>query len=322
MQSSVSSRFQFRALVAHRENPPGTSGSKAARPWRSARAQGPVAACSMNLLGDGARSEGRCAGRQALAYVDAVLPACGTSRMPLISALARGALCRCFPVLDQHPVEAIRRSARLPSPLGGRIKDVSGQGVSLRCWDSRKRTAHRWHPLFLAGRGWPTAEPLEWLAGLQPDDQKRQLSWCWCEQVRAGAPSGLPPGLPSSAGARPGGEPRGALGPATGPVCPWSRPGKPGGGQGRWRFGINEQAQLTMPVKNLVSGPSNETDQPRIGPLGTGACRAGTMRSAAPCRRPSISLVCLVRSWSFGLLSPGPSPTTGCPALVGTDLSG
>jgi len=189
-----------------------------------------------------------------LGDVDAVLPVGGTSRMPLIRRWLEER-CAGVSILDQHPVEAIAVGALALTP-GVRIKDVLGQGVSLRCWDSRSE-AHRWHPLFLAGQGWPTAEPLELVLACSRDDQ-RQL------ELVLGEPSQeqraevvFRQGLPELS-RREAGESR---------VEPWSRqpaglPLEPPGSRGvdrlRLRFGINEQAQLTMASEDLVSGRVNE----------------------------------------------------------------
>ena len=99
----------------------------------------------------------------------AVLPVGGGSRLPLIRPwLAQR--CAGVPILDPRPVEAVALGALALTP-GVAVRDVLARGVSLRCWDQRS-ARHRWHPLFLAGQPWPSAEPLELVLACSRNGQR------------------------------------------------------------------------------------------------------------------------------------------------------
>jgi len=55
-----------------------------------------------------------------------------------------------------------------------KLIDVLREGVSLRCWD-RRLGGHYWHPLFLAGQGWPTPQPLQIVLACQEGQTQLEL---------------------------------------------------------------------------------------------------------------------------------------------------
>ncbi len=110
---------------------------------------------------------GRAAGIR-LNDLAAVLPVGGASRMPRIRRWLEER-CPGVPIRGDRPVEAVAMGALALTP-GLQLLDVLSHGVSLRCWDQRDG-AHRWHPLFLAGQGWPTPEGLELVVAASRDGQ-------------------------------------------------------------------------------------------------------------------------------------------------------
>ena len=101
--------------------------------------------------------------------IDAVLPVGGSSRIPLIRRWIEER-CPGLPLRGERPIEAVALGALALTP-GVRVRDVLARGVSLRCWD-RRSANHRWHPLFVAGQAWPTAEPLELVLACSRDGQE------------------------------------------------------------------------------------------------------------------------------------------------------
>jgi len=205
----------------------------------------------------GARREGLAQG----AAIDAVLPVGGSSRIPLIRRWLEER-CPGVPLRGERPVEAVALGALALTP-GVRLLDVLGRGVSLRCWDRRSGT-HRWHPLFVAGQGWPSTAPLELVLACSCDGQEaielvlgEPLGEARSEVVfRHGVPQLL---------RRPAGEAA---------VDPWRQapaplrlqpPGQAGQDRLRLRFGIDAEARLRLEGEDLVSG---EPLEPRcLGPV-------------------------------------------------------
>jgi hypothetical protein len=104
-----------------------------------------------------------------LGAIDAVLPVGGSSRIPLIRRWLESR-CPGVALRGERPVEAVALGALALTP-GVRVRDVLARGVSLRCWD-RRSSAHRWHPLFMAGQSWPTEQPLELVLACSRDGQE------------------------------------------------------------------------------------------------------------------------------------------------------
>ena len=194
----------------------------------------------------GARREGLARG----AAIDAVLPVGGSSRIPLIRRWLEER-CPGVPLRGERPVEAVALGALALTP-GVRLLDVLSRGVSLRCWDRRSGT-HRWHPLFVAGQGWPSTAPLELVLACSCDGQEaielvlgEPLGEARSEVVfRHGVPQLL---------RRPAGEAA---------VAPWRQlpaplplqpPGQAGQDRLRLRFGIDAEARLRLEGEDLLSG--------------------------------------------------------------------
>lgn len=193
--------------------------------------------------------------------IDAVLPVGGSSRIPLIRRWIEER-CPGLPLRGERPIEAVALGALALTP-GVRVRDVLARGVSLRCWD-RRSANHRWHPLFVAGQAWPTAEPLELVLACSRDGQEAL-------ELVPGEPVGeqrsevvFRDGLPVLR-RRPAGE---------GMVEPWGQPptpiplrppGQTGVDRLTLRFRIDSEAQLWLEGEDLVSGTSLE---PRVlGPV-------------------------------------------------------
>ena len=189
---------------------------------------------------------GRAAGIR-LRNVSAVLPVGGASRMPRIHQWLQER-CPGIPVRGQRPVEAVALGALALTP-GLRLQDVLSHGVSLRCWDQRAGT-HRWHPLFLPGQGWPTANPLELVLAASREGQG-ELELVLGEPIAEDrAEVVFENGLPVLR-QRPAGSSR---------VVPWvhqpqALPLDPPGVQGedclRLCFAINTEGELTLSGRDL-----------------------------------------------------------------------
>jgi len=193
----------------------------------------------------GARREGLARG----AAIDAVLPVGGSSRIPLIHRWLQE---RCPGVLlrGERPVEAVALGALALTP-GVRLRDVLSRGVSLRCWD-RRSGIHRWHPLFVAGQGWPTSDPLEIVLACSQEGQG-------AIELVLGEPLGevrsevvFRDGVPQLR-RRPAGEAA---------VAPWRQapaplplqpPGQAGQDRLRLSFSIDAEARLWLEGEDLVS---------------------------------------------------------------------
>jgi molecular chaperone DnaK (HSP70) len=179
----------------------------------------------------------------------AVLPVGGASRIPRIRRWLEER-CPGVPICGDRPVEAVAMGALALTP-GLQLRDVLSHGVSLRCWDQRAGT-HRWHPLFLAGQGWPTRDALELVVAASRDGQTEL-------ELVLGEPSTGPRsevlfenGLPVLR-QRPAGAPT---------VQAWEHlpapvalepPGRRGEDCLRLRFAINAEGMLTMCADDLRS---------------------------------------------------------------------
>jgi molecular chaperone DnaK (HSP70) len=193
----------------------------------------------------GARREGLARG----AAIDAVLPVGGSSRIPLIRRWLQER-CPGVPLRGERPVEAVALGALALTP-GVRLRDVLSRGVSLRCWD-RRSGSHRWHPLFVAGQGWPTTDPLEIVLACSLEGQE-------AIELVLGEPLGeartevvFRNGVPQLR-RRPAGEAA---------VAPWRQapaplplqpPGQAGQDRLRLCFSIDAEARLCLEGEDLVS---------------------------------------------------------------------
>jgi len=205
----------------------------------------------------GARREGLARG----AAIDAVLPVGGSSRIPLIRRWLQER-CPGVPLRGERPIEAVALGALALTP-GVRLLDVLGRGVSLRCWD-RRSGSHRWHPLFVAGQGWPSAAPLELVLACSHDGQEAIELVLGEPLAEARSEVVFRDGLPQLR-RRPAGEAG---------VAPWRQapaplPLQPLGQAGqdrlRLRFGIDAESRLRLEGEDLVSG---EPLEPRcLGPV-------------------------------------------------------
>nr|YP_009530479.1 putative DnaK-type molecular chaperone [Paulinella micropora]AXY63168.1 putative DnaK-type molecular chaperone [Paulinella micropora] len=101
--------------------------------------------------------------------IDAILPVGGTTRIPTIQRWLQER-CGYWPLLDEHPIEAVARGALSLVPKV-KLKDSLTRGVSLRCWNQRSRN-HNWYPLFIAGQSWPTSSDLTIKLACGENDQK------------------------------------------------------------------------------------------------------------------------------------------------------
>lgn len=214
----------------------------------------------LDLLLEQVLAAGRAAGIR-LKDIGAVLPVGGASRMPRIRQWIEER-CPGVPLRGERPVEAVALGALALTP-GLQLKDVLSHGVSVRCWDQRA-AAHRWHPLFLPGQGWPTTHPLELVLAASRDGQ-RELELVLGEpQAEVRAEVVFDNGLPVLR-QRPAGAPQ---------VSPWNRqpaalPLDPPGSQGedclRLCFAINTEGELTLSGRDLRSG--SELPPQRLGPV-------------------------------------------------------
>ena len=193
----------------------------------------------------GARQEGLARG----AAIDAVLPVGGSSRIPLIHRWLQER-CPGVPLRGERPVEAVALGALALTP-GVRLRDVLGRGVSLRCWDRRSGT-HRWHPLFVAGQGWPTSDPLEIVLACSHEGQG-------AIELVLGEPLGevrsevvFRDGVPQLR-RRPAGEAAVAPWQQTPAPLPLQPPGQAGQDRLRLCFSIDAEARLWLEGEDLVS---------------------------------------------------------------------
>ncbi|MFM8524689.1 MAG: Hsp70 family protein, partial [Cyanobacteriota bacterium] len=205
----------------------------------------------------------------ALAEVTAVLRVGGGRRLPLIQTWLQER-CPGLMIRAERPIEAVVLGALALTP-GVAIKDVLSRGVSLRCWD-RRLGGHRWHPLFLPGQSWPTAQPLELVLACseagqtavelvlgEPDaDQRHEVIYC----------DGVPMLRP-----RPAGENAVTPWPAPAISLPLQSPGDAGEDRLRLLFAINDDAELTVEWQELNGPASGPTEQPRKPLLALGMVR-------------------------------------------------
>lgn len=107
-----------------------------------------------------------------LANIDGVLAVGGSSALPWLQTwINENVPGLRLPVLQPSAAVVLGALAMTPAL---RLIDVLRQGVSLRCWD-RRMDAHYWHPLFVAGQGWPTPQPLEIVLACQEGQTKLEL---------------------------------------------------------------------------------------------------------------------------------------------------
>lgn len=184
------------------------------------------------------------------ARLDAVLPVGGASRIPRLRRWIRER-CGAIPLRGERPVEAVALGALALTP-SVQLRDVLRRGVSLRCWDQRLG-AHRWHPLFVAGQPWPSAQPLELVLACSRDGQQEL-------ELVLGEPAAeergevvFRDGLPVLR-RRPAGEAR---------VEPWGvqprplplqPPGQRGEDRLKLRFSVDGEGQLRLEGQDLLSG--------------------------------------------------------------------
>jgi len=184
------------------------------------------------------------------APLDAVLAVGGSIRIPLVRRWLEQH-CPGVPLRGERPVEAVALGALALTP-GVRLQDVLSRGVSLRCWDRRSGT-HRWHPLFVAGQGWPTEAPLELVLACSRDGQA-SLELVLGEPLdQQRAEVVFEAGVPVLR-RRPAGE---------APVEPWpsqpaplelNPPGQLGQDRLRLRLGLDGEGRLVLEGEDLATG--------------------------------------------------------------------
>ena len=193
--------------------------------------------------------------------IAAVLPVGGASRMPLLRRWLEER-CGDLAIRGERPVEAVALGALALTP-GVRLRDVLSHGVSLRCWEQRSGR-HHWHPLFMAGQGWPTETPLELVLACSRDGQE-QLELVLGEPLpeqrgEVVFRDGLPVLQSRSAGSA--------------RVQPWDRqpqplrldpPGERGVDRLRLHFRIDADGQLCLGGSDLTSGAP--LPEQRLGPV-------------------------------------------------------
>ncbi len=187
-----------------------------------------------------------------LSQLDAVLPVGGGSRLPWLRRLLRERL-PAVALRDERPVAAVALGALALTP-GVRIQDVLSQGVCLRVWDQRSR-GHRWHPLFVAGQPWPTAQPLELRLASGAADQG-ELELVLGTPLATERPEVVfAEGVPVLRPLEPGAPPVRAW-PAPPILLSLSPPGPPGEDRLCLRFTINDRGELEMEGNDLRTGRS------------------------------------------------------------------
>lgn len=195
---------------------------------------------------------------------DAVLPVGGGSRLPLLRAW----LAERFPgvpLRGERPVEAVALGALALTP-GVRLQDVLTRGVSLRIWDQRSQ-AHRWHPLFVAGQGWPTERPLDIVLACSEEGQHQLEIVLGEPQPESRAEVVFEGGLPVLR-SRPAGE--AAVRPWSTPplVLPLASPGRRGEDRLRLRFAIDREGALVLEGEDLaLDDPGGRLESWRLGPV-------------------------------------------------------
>ncbi|MBU6251369.1 MAG: Hsp70 family protein [Cyanobacteria bacterium REEB417] len=215
----------------------------------------------LDALLESVLSQGRQSGVE-IGQITAVLAVGGSSRLAPVQQWLQQRFAG-LTIHNQRPVEAVALGALALTP-GVRVRDVLSRGVALRCWERRSGT-HQWHPLFVPGQSWPTAQPLELLLGCSRDGQTAL-------EVVLGEPSdelraevvfdaGMPRLLQRAAGAA--------------AVIPWSRqpfpivlapPGQVGVDRMRLLFSIDGACQLQLEAHDLLQ-PDNPPIRQQLGPL-------------------------------------------------------
>ena len=181
--------------------------------------------------------------------IAAVLPVGGSSQLPLLRRWLQERLPG-VPLHGARPIEAVAMGALALTP-GVTLRDVLARGVSLRCWDQRSGQ-HRWHPLFVAGQGWPTDQPLEMVLACSQDDQQ-EVEILLGEPLPQERPEVMfVDGLPVL-NRRPTGQPRVEPWPTPAPTLPLARPGRRGEDILRLRFHIDASGQLLLEAEDLNS---------------------------------------------------------------------
>ncbi len=193
--------------------------------------------------------------------IDAVLPVGGCSRVPLIRQWLEQRLPQ-VPLRGERPVEAVALGALRLTP-GVAVKDVLHRGVSLRCWDQRS-AEHRWHPLFLPGQTWPSAQPLQLVLACSRSDQA-ELELVLGEPQKDTRSevvfvNGLPVLRRESAGAAPV-EPW----PEQPPAIGLNPAGEPGQDRLALCFSIDARGDLLVEGRDLLSGAAIASR--RLGPV-------------------------------------------------------
>lgn len=193
--------------------------------------------------------------------IAAVLPVGGASRMPRIRRWLEER-CPGIPLRGERPIEAVALGALALTP-GLQLKDVLSHGVSLRCWDQRA-AAHRWHPLFLPGQGWPTPTALELVLAASRDGQEElELVLgepCADQRAEVVFEGGLP-----VLRSRPAGGPTVTAWDHQPGALPLDPPGDRGQDCLRLRFSIDGQGDLLLSGTDLRSAADLPTR--RLGPV-------------------------------------------------------
>jgi hypothetical protein len=184
------------------------------------------------------------------APLDAVLPVGGSIRIPLVRRWLEQR-CPGVPLRGDRPVEAVALGALALTP-GVRLQDVLARGVSLRCWD-RRSGAHRWHPLFVAGQGWPTDPPLELVLACSRGDQE-SLELVFGEPLDQHRAEVVFEGGVPVLRRRPAGEASVVPWPEQPPPLLLRPAGQAGDDRLRLRFRVNAQAQLLLEGEDLLTG--------------------------------------------------------------------
>lgn len=215
----------------------------------------------LDALLESVLSQGRQSGVE-IGQITAVLAVGGSSRLAPVQQWLQQRFAG-LTIHNQRPVEAVALGALALTP-GVRVRDVLSRGVALRCWE-RRSGSHQWHPLFVPGQSWPTAQPLELILGCSRDGQTAL-------EVVLGEPSdelraevvfdaGMPRLLQRAAGAA--------------AVIPWSRqpvpivlapPGQMGADRMRLLFSIDADCQLQLEAHDLLQ-PDNPPIRQELGPL-------------------------------------------------------
>jgi molecular chaperone DnaK (HSP70) len=214
----------------------------------------------LDALLDQVLAAGRSAGIRP-GDITAVLPVGGSSRIPRLRRWLEERLAG-VPLKTHRPVEAVALGALALTP-GVQLKDVLTHGVELRCWEQRSGR-HTWHPLFVAGQGWPTDRPLEIVLACSQDGQScLELSFGEAQIEQRGEvvfEGNLPVLRQRRAGRA--------------QVIPWrdqpsaialDPPGEQGVDRLKLDFVINGQGQLTAEITDLANGAS--LGERRFGPV-------------------------------------------------------